>query len=233
MFGANSTIIVPFLPTVHTVIAVSLYKSNPIVIPGKTNSMRTVIVHRQEVNVPSHKAIQFLQDFERLARLNPFLTSVNRIPGKSGDWEIVEDILILKIFHHHVRTTTKFTPQSRGSDIYLNPPLGVRMKTKWRVEEVQRQGRPTGTCILNAEDTVEAFPLILPFIAGKIRQARSDMMQKLVQNLLKPSPSHPATPLITKSTENRGRRVGNDSIEYRACDRVVADWGRMAGHYAP
>ncbi|KAG8832727.1 hypothetical protein FRC17_000823 [Serendipita sp. 399] len=161
--------------------------------------MRTKIVHRQVINIPPARVIPFLQDFESLARLNPFLTSVSR--GKDGNWEFVEDIVILKLFHRNVRTTARRTPHQRGSDIELRPPLGVRMRTKWRVEE--KRDKASIACILNAEDIVEGSPLVIPFIAGKIRQARSDMMEKLVQKLLEPYP----TTTDMRGREGRGRAM--------------------------
>lgn len=125
------------------------------------------------------KALAFIQNVERLARLNPLVTAVEKT-GKEHAWKVTDRIMFLGIIPYSVNYEISAVHVEDGSDISVSAPMGTRSFSKWRVTG----GEETG-CTVIEEASIEAPGYLLPFIKRTLKQSHEKMLERMEVELLK------------------------------------------------
>ena len=119
----------------------------------------------------------FIQDMERLVRLNPLVIAVAKAANKNV-WKVTDRIMLLGFIPYHVDYEISAVFVDDGSDVSVLAPMGVRSFSKWRVSS----GENTG-CTVTEEASIDAPAYLLPFVKGTHYQAHEKMLERMAQKL--------------------------------------------------
>jgi hypothetical protein len=69
-----------------------------------------------------------------------------------------------------------------GADVTVSAPMGIRSFSKWRVTSDGENG-----CIVTEEASIDAHPLLLPFIKMTLKQSHEEMLERMEKELVEMS----------------------------------------------
>lgn len=134
----------------------------------------------RKINVSPHLALAYIHDTERLVRLNPLVTAVEKT-AKENTWRVTDRIKLLGFipYNTHYEIFASLLPD--GSDITVTAALGIRSFSKWRVITEEGQG---AECTVTEEASISAPKFLLPFVRGTLKESHEQMQERMEKELL-------------------------------------------------